>query len=96
MSARDCSSRFFTGRYTRGVLNAEPVTIGIEQGNNGKTFDFACPTSLASNLLYFQSLTDFGQAGELKRIPEQTTHCVRFNANGYGAWRPNSARNAHH
>ncbi|HYG98275.1 MAG TPA: hypothetical protein VD837_04030 [Terriglobales bacterium] len=63
---------FFTGRYGRKKLNAEPVLIGIrvEQGKNAKTIDFDCPTSLASNLVWFQALTDLQEAAALKRIPE--------------------------
>jgi hypothetical protein len=61
---------FFTGRLSRKKFGEEPVSVGIrvEQGDKAKTFDFDCPTSLASNLLWFQSLTDIAQASELKRI----------------------------
>ncbi len=63
---------FFTGRLTRRKPGEEPVTIGVrvEQGGQAKTFDFDCPTSLASNLLWFQSISEISQAAALKRIPE--------------------------
>jgi hypothetical protein len=63
---------FYTGRYSRRVLDQEPVTIGvrIEQGNVGKVCDFDCPTSLASNLRWFTSLTDLSGSAALKRIAE--------------------------
>ncbi len=63
---------FVTGSYTRNKLGEEPVTIGvrIEQGNQAKTFDFDCPTSLASNLRWFESISEISQASALKRISD--------------------------
>ena len=61
---------FFTGSYGRKKLGEEPVTIQIriEQGSSSKNFEFECPTSLASNLRWFESLSDFSQASQLKRV----------------------------
>lgn len=61
---------FFTGTYGRKVAGAEPVTISVrvEYGTKGKNFDFDCPTSLASNLRWFISLTDLAAASGLKRV----------------------------
>ncbi len=63
---------FYAGTYSRRVLGQEPVTIGvrIEQGEAAKVYEFDCPTSLASNLRWFESLPDFTAAAALKRIPE--------------------------
>jgi hypothetical protein len=67
---------FFTGTYTRKKLGQEPVTIWIrvEQGSSSKNFEFDCPTSLASNLRWFESLSDLSQASQLKRVAPS---CVR-------------------
>lgn len=61
---------FFTGTYTRKKLGQEPVTIWIrvEQGRSSKNFEFDCPTSLASNLRWFEALSDFSQTAQLKRV----------------------------
>lgn len=55
---------YFTGTYGRKMTEAEPVRIHIrvECGTKGKKFEFDCPTSLASNLRWFLSLTDFAAA----------------------------------
>ncbi len=45
-------------------------SVRIEQGVNGKSFEnFHGPTSLVSNLLWFQSLKDFQDTAALKRLP---------------------------
>jgi hypothetical protein len=61
---------FFTGSFTRKVLGQEPVTIFIrvEQDNNAKTFEFDCPTSLASNLLWFLELRQASEASALRQV----------------------------
>jgi hypothetical protein len=65
-------SFYLAGNYTRRKLNEERVSDGIrvEEGANAKNFDFDCPTSLAANLLWFFSLKNIREAGELRRVPE--------------------------
>jgi hypothetical protein len=62
---------FFRGSFTKRELDSDRVTFGvhIEQGENVKSFDFDGPTSLVSNLLWFQSLKDFQGTASLKRLP---------------------------
>jgi hypothetical protein len=60
---------FFAGTYARRS-GEEPVSIPIrvEQSGSSKKFEFDCPMSLASNLLWFASLSDLNQAAQLKRV----------------------------
>jgi hypothetical protein len=62
---------FFRGSFTKRALDSDTVTFGvhIEQGANVKSFDFDGPTSLVSNLLWFQSLKDLQGTASLKRLP---------------------------
>jgi hypothetical protein len=61
---------FFTGGYGRKKPGEEPVTfyIRIEQGNDAKKIKFAGPTTLVSNLRWFESLKDLRDASALKRL----------------------------
>jgi hypothetical protein len=62
---------FFTGGFSKRDLASNMVTlcVRVEQGRNGKNFDFDGPTSLVSNLLWFQSLKDLDSTASLKRLP---------------------------
>jgi hypothetical protein len=62
---------FFRGSFSKRESASDTVKFGvrIEQGANGKGFDFEGPTSLVSNLLWFQSLKDLGPTSPLKRLP---------------------------
>jgi hypothetical protein len=62
---------FFKGNFTRRESDSDTVTFGvrIEQGANGKGFDFNGPISLVSNLLWVQALRDFQSTAALKRLP---------------------------
>lgn len=61
---------FFTGTYTRKKLDEEPVTVWVrvEQGTTTKNFEFDWPTSLASNMVWFNSLQSFSEAAQLRRV----------------------------
>jgi hypothetical protein len=61
---------FFRGNFSKREAASDTVTFGvrIEQGSNGKGFDFDGPVSLVSNLLWFQSLKDFQSTAPLKRL----------------------------
>jgi hypothetical protein len=63
-------SYFFKGNFSKREPDSDTVSFGvrIEQGANGKGFDFDGPVSLVSNLLWFQSLKDFQAAGALRRL----------------------------
>jgi hypothetical protein len=61
---------FFTGEYGRRKLGEEPVIfyIRIEQGIDASKFEFDGPTTLVSNLRWFESLKDLSDASALKRL----------------------------
>jgi hypothetical protein len=61
---------FFRGNFGKRDDASDKVTFGvrIEQGANGKGFDFDGPVSLVSNLLWFQSLKDLQPTAPLKRL----------------------------
>ena len=61
---------FFTGGYGRKKLGEEPVVfyIRIEQGIDAGKFEFEGPTTLVSNLRWFQSLKDLRDTSALKRL----------------------------
>jgi hypothetical protein len=61
---------YFIGRYGKTLSGSDPLRIGIrvECGAKSKVLDFDCPTSLASNLRWFQSLRSMSEAASLKRI----------------------------
>lgn len=63
---------FFTGSFSKKELNSDSVTFGvrIEQGEQGKAFDFDGPASLVSNLRWFMSIKDLRQASALKRVAQ--------------------------
>jgi hypothetical protein len=62
---------FFRGNFTKREPASDTVTFGvrIEQETNGKGFAFDGPTSLVSNLLWFQSLQDLAPTASLRRLP---------------------------
>ena len=53
---------FFRGNFGKRESDSDTVRFGvhIEQGANVKSFDFDGPTSLVSNLLWFQPLKHLG------------------------------------
>ena len=61
---------FFKGNFSKSEPDSDTVSFGvrIEQGTNGKSFDFKGPVSLVSNLLWFQSLKDLQPTTPLKRL----------------------------
>ena len=61
---------FFVGNFSKREPGSDTVNFGvrIEQGANGKGFDFDGPVSLVSNLLWFQSLKDLQAAAALRRL----------------------------
>jgi hypothetical protein len=61
---------FFQGNFSKRETASGMVTFGvrIEQGGNGKGFDFDGPVSLVSNLLWFQSLKELQPTTPLKRL----------------------------
>jgi hypothetical protein len=61
---------FFRGNFSKREPDSDTVNFGvrIEQGANGKGFDFDGPVSLVSNLLWFQSLRDLQAAAALRRL----------------------------
>ncbi|MEZ5426311.1 MAG: hypothetical protein R2747_08610 [Pyrinomonadaceae bacterium] len=44
------------------------VGIRVEQGKNGKTFTMKSPKDLARNLIWFNELKDFDEAGHLPEV----------------------------
>jgi hypothetical protein len=61
---------FFAGSYGRKKRREEPVTfdIRIEQGDDARKFKFDGPTTLVSNLRWFESLKDLRDTSALKRL----------------------------
>jgi hypothetical protein len=61
---------FFRGNFSKRETASDTVrfSVHIEEGANGKGFDFAGPVSLVSNLLWFQSLKDLQATASLKRL----------------------------
>jgi hypothetical protein len=61
---------FFRGNFSKREATSDTVTFGVrvEEGRNGKGFNFEGPTSLVSNLLWFQSLKDLQATASLKRL----------------------------
>jgi hypothetical protein len=61
---------FFRGNFSKREATSDTVTfsVRIEEGANGKGFDFDGPASLVSNLLWFQSLKDLQPTSSLKRL----------------------------
>jgi hypothetical protein len=61
---------FFRGSFHRRNSASDIVTysVRVEQGTNGKGYDFDGTPALVSNLLWFQSLRDIQPASALKRL----------------------------
>jgi len=61
---------FFRGNFSKREAASDTVTfsVRIEEGANGKGFDFDGPASLVSNLLWFQSLKNLEPTASLKRL----------------------------
>jgi len=60
---------FFTGGYST-QFEKIAIQVRVEQGNQGKAFEFDSPRSLVSNLLWFDGLSNFREAAALKQVPE--------------------------
>ncbi|HET6840887.1 MAG TPA: hypothetical protein VFK06_04260 [Candidatus Angelobacter sp.] len=61
---------FFTGTFSKRESASETVKfcVRIEQGRNGKNYDFYGPVSLVANLRWFQSLENLESTTNLKRL----------------------------
>ena len=56
-------SFYFTGSHAR-----DSISVRVEEGINGKSLSFDCPTSLLANLLWFFQMHDLQEAAALKRV----------------------------